>query len=319
MTKLLPTLLFLLCLGPATQSQTTLQRRAAPEPDYVLGAGDQLALRITDMEELSDKPVRIDPSGFVDIPLAGRVQAAGLTLYEFKAELSKKLGKYITSPEISVNLSDSGSQPVSVIGAINLPGVHQLSGSKHLLEVISLSGGLKPDAGPLVIVTREARWGGIDGVPSKVDPASGYTTASFSLDSLMSAKAPEDNILMKPDDVVSVPRADLVYVVGDVHKAGGFQLSTHPTISLLQAVSLAEGLGPDHAAKHARVLRPNPGGDGVPRDIPVDVEKIFAGKAPDMQLYANDVLFIPHSGAKVTTRRALEAAIGVTSGLLIYR
>jgi polysaccharide export outer membrane protein len=319
MAKLM-TVLLLVCLGSNVNAQGDgLLRRPPPQSDYVLGAGDQLTLRVTDMEEISDKAIRIDPSGFVDLPLAGRIQAAGLTLGQFKSELATKLGKYITSPEIAVNLSDSGSQPVSVVGEVNLPGVHQLSGSKHLLEVISLSGGLKPDAGSEVIVTREPRWGGIDGVRSRLDPSSGYTTATLSLDSLISAKAPEENILMKPNDVVSIPKADLIYVVGDVKKAGGFQLTTHPTLSLLQAVSLAEGLGPDHAASHARILRPNPGGDGVPREIPIDVMKIFAGKAPDVQLYANDVLFIPHSGAKVTTRRALEAAIGVTSGLLIYR
>jgi len=319
MARLLITVVFFFCFSSAAQAQDGLQRRPTPEPAYVLGPGDQLTLRITDMEEISDKPIRVDPSGFVDLPLAGRIQAAGLTLDQFKTDLGQKLGKYITSPEIAVNLVDSGSQPVSVIGEVNIPGVHQLSGSKRLLEVISLSGGLKPDAGSVVIVTREPRWGGVSGEHSKLDPSSGYTTVSFSIDSLMSAKAPEDNILIKPNDVVSIPKADLIYVVGDVKKAGGFQLTTHPTISLLQAVSLAEGLGPDHAASRARILRPNPGGDGVPREIPVDVVKIFAGKAPDMQLYANDVLFIPHSGAKVTTRRALEAAIGVSTGLLIYR
>ena len=87
---------------------------------------------------------------------------------------------------------------------------------------------------------------------------------------------------------------------------------------LTQAVSLAEGLGPDSAASNARILRPVPG-DGTPRQIPVNVDKIFAGKSPDIQLFANDVLYIPRSGVKVTGRRAMEAAIGITSGILIYR
>jgi hypothetical protein len=82
---------------------------------------------------------------------------------------------------------------------------------------------------------------------------------------------------------------------------------------------MAEGLSPDNAAKHARILRQVPGGDGIPHEIPVDIEKIEQGKAPDVQLAANDVLFIPHSGAKVVSRRALEAAIGVSTGILIYR
>ena len=60
------------------------------------------------------------------------------------------------------------------------------------------------------------------------------------------------------------------------------------------------------------------GGDGTPHELPVDVGKILDGKAPDVQMYANDVLFIPKSGIKVISRRAMEAAIGVTTGILIY-
>ena len=300
-------------------SQTTLQRRAVPSiPAYVLGPGDQINLHVTDMEDLPDRPLRIDPSGFIDLPLAGRIEAAGLTLDQFKAELSGKLSKYITSPEISINLADSGSQPVSVIGEVNLPGVQQLSGSRRLIEVISLSGGLKPDAGPSVLVTRDPRWGRID-TPGSVMQADGYSTVTLSLDDLMTAKNPEDNLILRPNDVVSIPRAELIYVLGDVHKPGGFPLSTHANMSLLHVLSLAEGLGPDNSAKHARILRQAPDGDGTPREIPVDIDKIVAGQAPDFPLMANDVLFVPLSGVKLVSRRALEAAVGITSGLLIYR
>ena len=319
--KILGLLLLLSWTSPLLQAQApaSLQHRSPPASDYVLGDGDQIIIHVADMEELPDKPITIDPAGSIDIPLAGRVQAAGLTIIQLKKELSEKLSTYITAPDISINLSFSGSEPVSVVGEVNNPGVHQLTGSKRLLEVISLSGGLKPDAGPNVIVTRQPRWGGIEAPGTKMDPTTGYITVTFSLDSLLSSKDPRENIMMRPDDVVSIPRADLVYVVGDVQKAGGFQLSTHETVSLLQALSLAQGLGPDSAARNARILRQVPGGDGTPREVPVDVNKILAGKAPDVQLYANDVLFIPRSGVKVTARRVMEAAIGIGTGVLVYR
>lgn len=303
-------------LAPA---QTTLQHRAPQSTDYVLGPGDQFVLHVTDLDDISDKPLRIDPDGMVDLPLAGTVQAGGLTVDQFKTELRSKLSKYITSPQISLNLTENQSRPVSVLGAVNNPGVHQLQGSRHLLEVISLSGGIRPDAGPTVIVTRQPRFGSISAPGAKVALSNGYSTASFSLDALMASKNPENNIVVEPGDVVSIPKADLIYVVGDVRKAGGFPLSSHESVSLLQAVSLAEGLGPNASARHARILRPAPGGDGTPREIPVDVQKIFSGQSPDVPLYANDVLFIPNSAFKASAERALEAAIGVTSGLLIYR
>ena len=319
MKKPLIPLSCLIFLTTSLFAQVDLQKRPQLPAPYVLGPGDAIALHVDDVEEIPVTPITIDPGGFVDLPMAGRVQAAGLTLTQFNAELVAKYSQYITAPKVSTNLVQSGSEPVSVVGQVNLPGVHQLAGSKHLLEVISLSGGLKPDAGPSVIVTREPRWGTIQAAHTSVDPATGDSTATFSLDDLMSGKSPQDNIQIEPNDVVSVPRAELVYVLGDVKKAGGFQLSTHPTISLLEALTMAEGLGPDDSAKNARILRQEPGGDGVPRQIPVNVNKIVAGKAPDVQLHPNDVLYIPHSGSKVIARRAIEAAVGVSTGILIYR
>lgn len=318
--KLLSLLLFVgsYAASQSAQQQPSLQHRTQA-PAYVLGPGDLLVIHVGDLDEIPDKPIRIDPNGFIDLPLAGRVHVAGLTVQELKLDLASRLNKFVDTPEVTVNLTESESRPVSVIGSVNNPGVRQLAGSKRLIEVISLSGGIKPDAGPDVIVTREPKWGKIDAPGAKIDASTGYSTATFSVDALLASKDPANNIVIEPDDIVSVPRADLVYVVGNVHKAGGFQIASHRTISLLQVISLAEGLGSDNAASRARILRPAPGGDGTPREIPVDVNKIFAGKAPDVPMYANDVLFIPNSGSKVVARRAMEAALGVTTGLLIYR
>ena len=301
------------------QAQSVLQHRPAGPPEYVLGPGDQIVVHVTDLDEIPMQPVRIDPNGFIDLPLAGRVHAGGLTMDQFKADLATRLSRYINSPEISANLTSSESRPVSVVGEVGTPGVQQLSGSKRLLEVISMSGGLKPDAGPVVVVTREPKWGKIDAPDTTVDAGTGVSTATFPLDGLMTLKNPAENILIEPDDVVSVPKGELVYVVGDVQKAGGFAMSTHNSVSVLQAITLAQGLTPDNAAKHAQILRPSPEGDGLPRQIPVDLPKILAGKAPDVKLYANDVLFVPHSGVKVVTRKLAEAAIGVSTGIAIYR
>jgi polysaccharide export outer membrane protein len=310
---------FLLGCSLGAPAQVTLQRRGSTGPEYALGNGDQIVIHVTDLDDISDKPLRIDPNGFIDLPLAGRIQAKGLSLEALKAELKTKLSKYITNPQISINLVASDSQPVSVIGEVNTPGVHQLTGSRRLLEVLSMSGGLKPDAGPTVMITRQPQWGAIDAPHAHTDPVTGYSTVTLSMDELMSSRVPQDNLVLKPDDVVSVPKAELIYVVGNVHKAGGFQLSTHETITLTKAISLAEGLTPDNAAGRARILRAVPDSNGTPKEIPVDIDKIFAGKAPDVQLYANDVLFVPHSRVKATSRRAIDAAIGITTGLLIYR
>lgn len=301
------------------QAQDALHRRDAPVQEFVLGPGDQIVLQVLDMEEISNKPLRVDANGFVDLPLAGRLRAGGLTVDEFKAMLATKLSKYINTPQISLTVTDNQSRPVSVLGAVNAPGVQQLQGPKRLVEVISMAGGARTDAGPKVILTRQMQWGKIPANDTRLDGSGAFSTASFSLDELMAGSSAAENILMEPGDVVSIPKADVVYVVGDVKKAGGFTLSTHSSVSILQALSLAEGFGPDASPKTSKILRQAPGGDGTPKEISVDVRQIFAGKAPDVPLYANDILFIPSSTAKIVTRRAIESAIGIGSGVAVYR
>ena len=309
-------ILVLFSLG--SPAQVLNQRPKGQAPAFVLGVGDELSVHVTNLDDVPTAPMRIGPNGLLDFPLVGQVQASGLTIDQFRTELSTKLTKYITSPDITVNLVETESRPVSVVGEVSNPGVHQMVGDKRLLDVISMSGGLKPDAGPNVLVTRQAQWGKLNAGPVTVDSASGASSTRLPLDALLDLKSPEDNIVMEPGDVVSVPRADLIYIVGDVQKAGGFELNTHNTIPLTHALTLAQGLAPNNGAKNARIIRPAPNGDGSMTEIPVDIPKIFAGKAPDVKLYANDVLFVPHSNFKAGSKRAIEAAIGLTTGILIY-
>ncbi len=217
-----------------------------------------------------------------------------------------------------MSLADNQSQPVSVIGSVNTPGVHQLGGPKRLLEVISLAGGVKADAGFKVIVTRDVARGPIPLAGAKTDTTGRFQTAELSLDSLLGAKNPAENILIEPDDVISIPKAEVVYVTGQVKRSGGFPLQSHESMSLLEAISLAEGLGPDAQSKKARILRPTEGDRTKVTDIPVDVRSILEGKSPDVQLYANDVLFVPNSAAKTATRRTIDTVLQGAVGLAIY-
>ncbi len=317
MKWLLGSILFL-CMLPS-QAQVLNQRPKEGGQEYVLGVGDQVSVHVASMEDMPAGPMQIGPNGALDFPLIGQVQAGGLTIDGFRESLSAKLSKYITSPDITVNLVETQSRPVSVVGEVSNPGLHQMVGVKRLLDVISMSGGLKADAGPNVVITRQSQQGKLGVGPVTVDSASGASSTILPLDTLLALKSPGDNIIMEPGDVISVPKAELIYVVGDVHKAGGFEVRTHNTVSLMQAVSMAEGLAPDNAAGRARIIRPAPNGDGTMSEIPVDINKIFAGKEPDQKLYANDILFVPHSGFKVGSRRAIEAAISLSTGALIYR
>jgi protein involved in polysaccharide export with SLBB domain len=117
-------------------------------PHYTLGPDDQVKIWALGIEEIADKPVRIGPSGDLDLPLIGKVHALGLTVEQLKTELVQRFSKEVLKPQVSIEIVDFGSQPVSVMGAVNHPGVHQLRGGKTLMEVVSMADGLRSDAGP---------------------------------------------------------------------------------------------------------------------------------------------------------------------------
>ena len=309
-------------LAPANSTSVPAKSpaRNAPTGDFVLGAGDTLAIDVSDMPEVSTKAIKISSDGNLELPMAGSTHAAGLTVSQLRAELLGRLSKYVNDPTITINVVNNGSQFVSVIGEINAPGLHALDGPRDLIEVISAAGGTKADAGPRVIVTREGSRGALPAVAGVKPVASGNSSRlTLPLTELTSGSSPESNILILPGDVVSIPKEQLIYVVGDVHRAGGFPMSTRESVSVLQAISLAEGASPNASLKYSKILRPAADPKSVPTEVPINLDAILAGKAADQPLFANDVLFIPKSAAKTGGKRAAEIMLQVATGIAIYR
>lgn len=133
---------------------------------------------------------------------------------------------------------------------------------------------------------------------------------------LLEAKNPENNINVLPNDVITVPRAEMIYVVGTVRKPGGFVLNDQESISVLQALSMAEGLDKTAAWGHAKIIRNDQSGNRV--EVSANIDRILAGKLRDVPL-SNDILFVPNSAAKSATLRGIEAAIQLGTGIAILR
>ena len=297
--------------APGTTAPVTTNRLSN------LGVGDQLLISVADLDEVANRTVRVAEDGTLDLPLIGAVQATGMTLGSLRTLLASRYAKYVTNPQVSIQLVSSQNQLVSVFGDVNTPSVQELTGPLTLLAAITRAGGAKPDAGPQVIITREARWGTLPIAGAVNGPA--FSRATLSLDDLVAEKTPENNILLKPGDVISVPKGSIVYVVGDVHKAGGFPLRSSGSLSVIEALSLAEGLTPNAKSQKAKILRPSAIKGEKREEIPVDISQVLAGKTTDPQLYADDILFVPSSAVKSGARRAAEAVLQVTTGILIYR
>lgn len=285
---------------------------------YLLGPDDQLEISGPELTEFGNKPVRIDGDGDVQAPLVGRIHIVGLTVQQVEVELNKSLRKYIREPQVVVSVAEVRSQPVSILGAVNTPGVHQIQGHKTLLEMLASAGGLRQDAGYSVRITRQLDWGCIPLPGAVLDSTGKFSVAELNLKKIMEAKDPAENIQILPHDVISVPKAEMVFVIGEVRRSGGFVLGEHKSISVLEALSMAEGLNTTADTRHAKILRLNRGADQR-EELPVDVKSLLAGKKQDVSLQAEDILFIPGSTGKKAALRALEAVVQTGTGVAIWR
>jgi polysaccharide biosynthesis/export protein len=275
---------------------------------FVLGADDVITIHATNAPDLSDKPFRIDLAGEIKLPMVGRIRAANLTLEELEAEIAKRLKVYLEDPEVTVTVTEFHSQPVSIMGAVGTPGIHQLEGRKTLIEVLAEAGGLRSDAGATIKITRRLEYGMIPAPNAIEDPAHQFSIAEIDLRSLMQSANPALNILICPHDILSVPHADLIYVIGEVNKAGPVTLTDGQPISVLQAVSSAGGTLRTAAVHNTRILREVPG-QTKRTEVHVDVGKMLVGKSDDVPLLAGDILVVPGSTGKHAALRTLEAAV----------
>jgi polysaccharide biosynthesis/export protein len=311
--------------------------------DYRIGAEDLLEVSVYGASDL-DRTVRVSADGWISLPLAGDVHAEGLTVRGLESAIEGLLQKnYMTHPQVNVFLREMQSHPISVFGAVEKPGVFQIRGAKSLIEVLSMAQGLADDAGDSVIVMRRGRVADAES-PRSPDPqpvdaailpgesakpgsfasASGSGSGSeaeglqISLKNLLMSADPRYNVMVYPGDVVKVPPAGIVYVVGQVRKPGGFVLKTDQNLSVLQALALAEGTTSTSAGKSARIIRTD-GQSGKREEIAVNLNRILAGKDTDPVLQSKDILFIPNSAGKTAFYRGAEAAVSITGGLIVYR
>jgi polysaccharide export outer membrane protein len=284
---------------------------------YILGPEDQITVRVFAADDIPDKPAQIDNDGTVTLPMIGQVHAAGLTVEQLQANLVAAYKKYFKDPQVTVQVNDFRSQPVSVAGNVTNPGVVQLRGNRNLMEVIGQAGGLRADAGDSVLITRNLSQGPIPVDGAFTDPTGKYSVAHINIRSIMNGKDPEGNILIKPHDVITVPRARLIYVLGNVGRPGGYVLTENETMSLTQAIALAGGWDKMAALGSARILRA--GGGATREQIPANVKKIMENKAPDLQMQPDDILYVPNSLTKMVGARGIETALGIGTGLLIWK
>lgn len=285
--------------------------------DYRIGPEDILDIEVFQLPELKAS-VRVSNEGTINLPLLGSIKVAGLTTAQLRRQLELKYGAtYLQNPQVSIFVREFHSQPVTVVGAVERPGTYQLTGSRSLIEMLSQAGGPSRSgftAGRTILVTRKGGFGPLEMVDGMrlVAP----DQLEINLQGLVYTRVEALNIEIKPFDTITVANADIVYVTGEVRRPGAFVLDNRESVTVIQALALADGLS-SGAKKKSVIIRV--GNNGIRTRIPVDVDKIMRGKAEDLRLASNDILYVPSDRVRSVGIRVAEVAgPAALASLILY-
>jgi polysaccharide biosynthesis/export protein len=327
----------------------------APSGDYVVGRGDLLAVEVFDVAELS-REVRVSQTGSIGLPLLPvRLMVSGLTEIQVQQKIAEVLeaNGLVSHPQVNVSVKEKKSKPITIVGAVVRPMVYSADRPITVLEVLAEAGGISNDAGDTVIVTRPDQ-PSVDssGEPPEITPADVAGTPADSAASMAPSSAPlkdaaastsapaappalnntitinlnelleagdsRNNITLQGGDIVTVPHAGIVYVLGAVARPGGFVVSNdREQLSTLKALALAGGLSPTARKHQAVIIRKDAAGQQ--HQLVVDLGKVLNQETEDVKLQASDVLYVPQSGSKTALLRAAEIGLGIGTAVAIFR
>lgn len=280
---------------------TALLRHAPTE--YRVGARDVLEIEIYELEEPNKSKVvrtRVSQDGSIVVPLLGQLIAAGRTAQQLQTDITERLGAdFLVDPTVSVLVAEHEARRVTVLGAVATPGTfHLQDNSTTLIDALALAGGPTEKAGAEVCVVH-APSTAIDGVAAMPAAAGGAAggrepapnIVRVDLRDLIERGDMAVNCVLEDGDVVQVPTAPQIFVMGEVRLGGAFPLRRD--ITLLRAIALAGGLKPEASPAATVLIRSTDHGRVT---IPIDLNEVGAGSDKDIQMQADDVLVVNQSG-----------------------
>ena len=219
--------------------------------NYVVGPADVLAISVFDQADLGGK-FAVEADGTFTFPLIGRIRAGGLTLREVEESLRKELSNgFFKNPQVSVAVDQFRSQRVFIVGEVRNAGTYPLTGDMTLIEALARAGSATEAASGEALIVRSKTGTKRDG-PVLPDEEDGTEVIRVDIKELQSGKLSQ-NAQLQDNDTIFVPRAELVYVFGQVKNPGAYPLQKGTTV--LQALSLAGGVTDRGATGRIRVAR----------------------------------------------------------------
>jgi polysaccharide export outer membrane protein len=288
----------LLTAGSA-QAQPASQTTPQTGDRYRIGPGDVLDIRIFNRPQLSRDAVRVEGNGMIRMPLVdGEIQAACKTEGELAQEIKTRYLKYYRNPQVDVFIKEYHAREVAVIGAINEQGRYQMQRRLRLLELLTYAKGPSDKAGQTINIVRAPRAGLCDNGANAAEEGS---FISLRLNDTMRGEE-KANPYVEPGDIVTLPEADQVYVVGNVYSPKTLPLKE--PLSISRAVAMAGGPLRDSRTNRVRIVRRQPG-SSTASEIFVDLNAIKRKNAEDIALQANDIVEVSESTGKSMIRSLL--------------
>ncbi len=250
--------------------------------DYVVGRQDLLDISVFDLPEL-DQTVRVADDGSITFPLLGRLIVAGISKTNLEDLLEELLEeKYVRDPQVTVFVREYESKKVAVTGAVRRPGTYEMLGSRTLLEMISLAGGLDADLGKRIFIFRR----GADGTAQPIE---------VDLDRLVYAADPTLNYRIVAGDIIYVPTVKKmrIFVTGAVRTPNVYEVPEDQPVTVLRAITLAGGTTDRAGEKRVQIVRTD--ADGERLIIEVNLRQVKKGKAEDLRLQKDDLVLVPES------------------------
>ena len=250
----------------------------AQHESLLIGPGDLLHLQVYDTPEMEQR-ARVTDAGNVPFNFLGSVPVSGLTPDQAADAIQSRLiaAGVMLHPQVSVRVEAYATQNASVMGQVQKPGIYEIDTERRVVDVLALAGGLTDMADRHITIER------FGPAKQKVDYYFSNTASS----------AFSEDPMVYPGDTVVVPKAAMVYVMGDVLKPGGYLISTNNSkMTVLQAIALAGYANHTADVGKSRLVRETTAGV---QQINLPIGAMQKGKQPDVALQPDDVVYVPFS------------------------
>lgn len=275
----------------------------AQDDRYRIGAGDVLDIRIYNRPQLSREAVRVEGSGMIRMPLIeNEIQASCRTEGELAKEISTRYAKYYKNLQVDVFIKEYHSKQVAIIGAVNEQSRFELQRRVRLLELLTYAKGPSSKAGQTINIVHSTA---VSPCKQTDDTDTAAAFSSYRLSDVLQGD-PKSNPYLEAGDIVTLPEADQVYVVGNVFMP--LTINLKEPITLTRAIAMAGGLKQDTKKDKIRILRQEPG-TTVRKEIMVDLSAIEKKSSEDLALAPNDIIDVPTSAGKSFLRSLVQGVV----------